>query len=264
MDPWDHRLKITKPVLKLGQMGRSQHRWLLCGDAVWSYICSVFSPSEPFLHLIHSHLACLTHINPIVLVNTRSLFVRSFLSVPPIIRFQFIVSGVLDLSLLLNWKHTKKRILPLLAKKRRFHRIKLRLPVKVVNFILPILKRHTLSPNPSYITFRRIRKHLLRPNHLHFLWGFHTPLSIHPPRPSLHNLIRCRLPKFTLFSQAPSPSYHVKLPPQRPTFPVPPQPPIVKARYIPGERFTSVPIQFLFVPVQFKIRSPLKPREGVG
>ena len=147
MDPWQDRLKSIKPVLKLYRMDWSRHHWLLCGNAVWSYICSVFSPSEPFLHLIHSHLSCLTHINPTVLVNTRSLFVRSFLSVPPITRFEFIVTGVLDKSLLLNWKYTKKRI----------------------------------------------RKHLLRPKHLHFLWGFHSPLSIHPPRPSYHNLIRNRL-----------------------------------------------------------------------
>ena len=213
MDPWEDRLKSIKPVLKLYRMDWSRHHWLLCGNAVWSYICSVFSPSEPFLHLIHSHLSCLTHITSAILVNTRSLFVRSFLSVPPITRFEFIVTGVLDKSLLLNWKHTKKRI----------------------------------------------RKHILRPNHLHFLWGFHTPLSIHPPRPSLHNLIRNRLPNLLSHSspQGPSsPPHPIKPSPHRP-FTL-----RLKLAYYLGER--AFLIQFFFIPIQFKIRSPLKPREGVG
>ena len=75
-----------------------------------------------------------------------------------------------------------------------------------VFFIIQLLAHNKLWHIHSYITPRRIRKRILRPNHLHFLWRFHTPMSVHPPRPSFHNLIRNRLPKMPPKS-SPHPSF---------------------------------------------------------
>jgi hypothetical protein len=77
----------------------------------------------------------------------------------------------------------------------------------LLSFIIHLLKHNLLFHNRTYNHHQRIRKRLLRPNHLHFSRRFHTSRSTHPSTSSLHNFLRNRLKQVSTTNTPPTPSF---------------------------------------------------------